>query len=478
MDFDFQSASPKPTTLVESHQLIHQLWENCRLLQSTLTELEEKFCINSSNSSLPPSNDSIKEKASKRKERDAWHKRTPAYWKKRRQGAQPGHKGMGRALIAVDEVDEIIPCYPDKLCLDCGGCIEIGKLRQRKQIFDLPVGALHVTEYQIYAGCCLRCKKVYRGELPEGIPRGILGVNTLAKIAILTGKYRLSKREVKEFLFDFFALKVCIGTVSNAEGLVSRILKKPAEEIGDAITTQDYLHADETGHNHKGGLEWLWVATNDQLTYFKIYQHRNQTCAKALMGETFSGMIITDRYGAYNWLSQEQRQYCWAHLKRDFQKIADRLDPEASKIGHQLLDSFTAIFYHWHKIRDGTFYPTSCIRNAIRDLYDNLRRGRKLVEAKTAKFCAKLIRERKSLWHFLNHDSVSPTNNHAERQIRHAVIWRKKCYGTQSKRGILFVERILTIIKTCQQKERGLIEFISDSINARWCNTLSPSLIH
>jgi len=227
----------------------------------------------------------------------------------------------------------------------------------------------------------------------------------------------------------------------------------------------------------------LWVATNDELTYFKIYQHRNQTSAKALIGEDYSGIVINDRYGAYNWLSQDQRQYCWAHLKRDFKKVADRSDLKEAEIGDRLLDNLFSIFYHWHKIRDGTSRPQTVqlggMRDAIKSFYVTLRKGRQLTGTKTAKFCARLIRERRSLWHFLERDEVSATNNHAERQLRHAVIWRKKCYGTRSKRGINFVERILTTIKTCQQKKnRGLIDFIEQSIKSRWCNLVAPSLVN
>lgn len=223
----------------------------------------------------------------------------------------------------------------------------------------------------------------------------------------------------------------------------------------------------------------MWVATNDRLTYFKIYQHRNQVSAKALIGEDFSGMVITDRYGAYNWLPEEQRQYCWAHLKRDFKKIADRSDPKEGFIGSCLLDTLSTIFRYWRKIRDGTTksYYRSRMRKAIKRLYSYLRRGRQLKETKTAKFCKKLIRERKSLWHFLHVKEVKATNNHAERQLRHAVIWRKKCYGTQSKRGIDFVERILTVVMTCKQQKHSLISWISQAIEAHWQNKMPPSLL-
>lgn len=478
MDFDFTTTAPKPNTLAKCHQLIEQLWSHCVDLTSSLSKLKDQMNTNSSNSSLPPSNDSIKDKASKRKEHDGWRKHSTGYWRSRRQGAQPGHKGTGRSLLAVEEVDEVIPCHPDKVCDACEGGVKADCIRQRKQVFDLPLGALQVTEYQIYGGRCLQCKKKHRGALPPGTPSGILSTSALAKIAALTGKYRLSKREVKAFLYDFFGLTVCVGSISNAEKRVSDSLKQPVNDIGEELKGQSYLHVDETGHNHKGHLEWLWVATTQKLTYFKIYQHRNQTCAKALIGEAYSGMVITDRYGAYNWLPASQRQYCWAHLKRDFKKLSERENLQEAFIGSCLLGTLESMFHHWRKVRNGAYKPYwSFLISAIKRLYNYLKRGRKLTGTKTSKLCVKLIRERKSLWHFLRMEYVNATNNHAERQLRHGVIWRKKCYGTQSKRGIHFVERILTVVKTCEQQNRNLIDWLRQSIEAHWQNTACPSFI-
>ena len=220
----------------------------------------------------------------------------------------------------------------------------VKKISQRKQVFELPKGGLFVTEYQLYKGHCANCKKRHRGTLPAGVPRGILGPSLLAKIGSLTGKYRLSKRNVKEFLWDFFGLNISVGTISNAEKQVSDALKDPVEAIGQQIGKQTNLHADETSYPYRGELEWLWVATNQLFTYFKLYPHRNQSCAQALIGPHFSGMLITDRYGAYNWIPSSQRQYCWAHLKRDFKKIADRPDEAEAAIGDELLNQLQSIF--------------------------------------------------------------------------------------------------------------------------------------
>ena len=215
---------------------------------------------------------------------------------------------------------------------------------------------------------------------------------------------------------------------------------------------------------------------SDSTTPFKIYKNRSQSCAKALISEDFGGMIITDRHGAYNWIKQEKSQYCWAHLKRDFKKITESVNKDEALIGYKLVDSLKSLFYYWRHLQDGDYYKYQ-IKRATRNMYSVLRQGKKLLGSKTGKFCAKLLRERKSLWHFLKNDKISPTNNHAERQVRHAVIWRKKCYGTQSARGELFVERILTVLKTCQQKSKNIFEFISRSVRSTWCGDTHPSLV-
>ena len=171
-----------------------------------------------------------------------------------------------------------------------------------------------------------------KGKLPTGLPRGILTETSLSKIALLVAQYRLSRREVKLLLADFFNLHICIGTISNAERLVSESLISRIEDIEKQVKVADHAHLDETSHRRSGKTQWLWVACNDKVSLFKIFDNRSKSAAKALIGEDYQGMAITDRYGAYNFLSSLQRQYCWAHLKRDFVRISEKLDPKDAYI--------------------------------------------------------------------------------------------------------------------------------------------------
>jgi hypothetical protein len=68
----------------------------------------------------------------------------------------------------------------------------------------------------------------------------------------------------------------------------------------------------------------LWVIVTPLVCYFQVALSRAQATAQTILGADFAGIVNSDRYSAYNWLSLQWRQWCWAHLKRDFTKIAER----------------------------------------------------------------------------------------------------------------------------------------------------------
>lgn len=481
---DFKQSVPDcPANLAACYRLLQTTWLQAQYqldqLRQESCSLQAKLQVNSQNSSLSPSSDSIQVKAEQRKEREINNQETDSDEPSRKQGAQPGHIGKGRLLFTPEEVDKVIPYCPDATCQACKGKVMMGEIRQRKQIIDIIEKRLTVTEHQFYGGKCSNCKKCSRTPIPSTLPKGWFDASVLAFIAAMTGKYRLSKSAAKDILYDIFGLNVSIGTISNAEHKVSAAVVAPVEDVAAAVTKQDHLHLDETSYPFKGNLEWLWLASNKFLTYFKLQAKRNQDSAKALIGEHYQGMTITDRYGAYGFIPEERRQYCWAHLKRDIQRQIDNGWLEAQKVSKSLEQTRRDIFEHYYQgqTEQAMTQRHSPLRNSIAAFYHNLRQGCTITKTKMAGFCRRLIKERRSLWHFLIYDQIDPTNNHAERQLRHSVIWRKISYGTQSERGKRYVERVLTIVKTCQQQGKNVIQFIQDCVNAHWMGGDYPTLV-
>lgn len=91
--------------------------------------------------------------------------------------------------------------------------------------------------------------------------------------------------------------------------------------------------------------------------------------------------------------------------------------------------------------------------------------------------CREWYDHRQWLWTFLRHEGVEPTNNAGERSLRHAVIWQKLSFGTQSAAGSRFVETMLTVIETCRQQHRNAFEYLTAAVQARLANEPAPSLL-
>lgn len=322
---------PPQLANIDNPQVVFDaIWLSCRQLINENSDLKEKLSINPQNSSLPPSTVA----PFKRK------KPTPAQkkWWQKKPGAVLGHKGYGRRLLTLDHVHEVVTCLPKSDCSHCGALVNTLKSYSRKQLLDLPLGKLQVTEYQLHRGRCVGCKKRSSAQMPDGVPKHLLGHYALARIGLITGKYHLSKRLTAQLLWDLFGLKLSIGTISNAETKVTLALEKSIEGIENEVKASQRLHADETSFFLKNKLQWLWVASSEQATLFKIFAKRDTASAKQLIGEDYAGFVNTDRFGSYNWLKAEQHQYCWAHIIRDFRKISERENSKEAYLGCVLLN--------------------------------------------------------------------------------------------------------------------------------------------
>ena len=183
--------------------------------------------------------------------------------------------------------------------------------------------------------------------------------------------------------------------------------------------------------------------------------------ARSLLGPGLHWVVTSDRYSAYQWLALQRRQLCWADLRRDFQAMIDRND-SGSSIGQELLEFSDDVFHWWYRVRDGTLRRSS-LRTYIAEQRPWLRT---LLEKGSVCGCERQrgvpgVAEAGALWTFLRVEGVGPTNNAAERALRHAVLWRKSSYGTASAKGSRYVADILSVVATCRQQGRNVLEFVT-----------------
>ena len=394
-------------------------------------------------------------------------------------GAQPGHKGHGRTLLSVDQVDRLVPVKPTS-CGHCGHVLSGDDPHpQRHQVVEIPPVRPHVTEYQMHALRCPCCDVLTEAELPESVTRSSFGPSVQAWIGLLSGTYRLSKRNVAALLSDAFALDLSVGSVSQLEHRTSEALAVPVEEARDYVRRQAAVHIDETGWREAREKVWLWTVTTDQVTVFAIRSGRDSGVARELLGEDTTAIVGSDRLKTYDYLAVSQRQVCWAHLERSFEKFLDR-GGEAVWVGQQLLELTHQMFSWWHRVRDGTLQRSS-FQTYVSDLRPRLGfklwYGQTFADEKTARTCANLRAIEPALWTFVRKQGVEPTNNAAERALRHAVLWRKSSFGTHSPDGSRFVERMLTVRDTLRQQKRNVLDYLTVACQRALHHESPPSLV-
>jgi transposase len=443
-------------------------------LQERVRDLEARLGQDSSNSSRPPSADPP-QAAAKGKRRSV-----PSG---RKRGGQPGHPGSFRSLLRVEQVDAVVVVVPE-VCCWCQQPFADGKVGRhgrvwRHQVVELPPPAVRVTEYQMEVRRCGQCGKRTRATLPAGVPQRPFGPRLVGVVALLTGRYRLSRREVQQLLVDLWGVTLSLGAVTNQEQAESAALAPVVAEVRAAVQQAVEVNIDETSWRQEKHRAWLWAAVTPNLTAFLVDRSRGGAALEALLGEQFGGVVGSDRWSVYKRFPAERRALCWAHLKRDFQGLEDR-GGEAEPIGRWGLAEIARLFGLWHRYRAGEVSRKEVPRQLVpiqARMGRLLWRGEEGTDRKAAALCRELNRWWPALWTFTRVERVEPTNNRAERALRPGVLWRKGSFGSDSEAGSRYAERMLTVAATCRQQGRRLLDFLVAAGEAAVQGTAAPSLL-
>lgn len=397
---------------------------------------------------------------------------------KRKRGGQKGHKKHSRDLVPAEQCTEIFEHHPDA-CRRCGGELIADALPpKRHQVWELPPIEPIIFEHRLHRGHCSCCGITTSAALPEGVPTGQCGPRLAAFTGLLMGHFRQSKRRASAFLGDLLNIPCSASWTVKIQNLVSDAVADSYEEIRRELAQQKQLYVDESPTNENRQKAWLWVAVAPLITVFGIFANRSRESLVSLVGN-YQGIILNcDRAKMY--LDGKQLQWCWSHLKRDFQKLIDSPDNRVKRMGHDLMRQERALFKYWRQYKAGeikwkTFQKYALpIRKEVQYL---LLRGRWSKSKKLVGFCQELHKNRDHLWTFTRIQGIEPTNNAAERALRPAVIYRKLSFGTQSAKGSRFVERMLTVSETCRLQNRNAYQFLIEAMQAKFAGRPGPSLL-
>lgn len=446
-------------------------------LRERIEELERRLGQNSRNSSKPPSSDP----PMTRQQRRALA-RERAKKSLRKQGGQPGHEGKHRQMALPEHVDERFDELPGG-CSGCGRAFTGAEQRVGEPVihqkWELPPIAPLIFEYRLHRLCCPGCGKQTLAGLPAGVSASAFGPRLEAHIATLAGVFRLSRRQVAQVVQEMLGCPISTGAVDAAIMRMSQALADPWQALAEAIRQADVVHADETSWRLAGAGQWLWLGAAALIACYRIDPHRSRAAAKELLGEDFGGIVISDRYAAYHFLDVLQQQLCWAHAIRQLVEISER-DGAPGKLGEKLLRiARQVIALHRAYLTDGHTLAwlkrkLQPLRQRIQSLLEEGERGR---HQKTKRFCVGLLEEYEALWTFCEIPDIAPTNNSAERALRHAVIMRKIQGGTQSEHGNHWIERILSINETCRLQGRAALDYLTAAATAAHHGRPAPSLL-
>lgn len=445
--------------LLAMDRRIAQLEAHVARQDERIAKLERQLNRSSKNSSQPPSADGPSAPA---------RSKDPSG---RPRGGQLGHEGKGRPFLPAWAVDEVIEHWPG--CCSCGHVfaesehVALGE-PMRHQVEELPVITVNVTEHRAQRVRCPGCGGPVRAELPHEASRSAFGPRLQAAIATLSVRNRISRRDAVELAEQLFGSRISTGTVDAILSRIGEALADPHADLLEQLRLSRAVNMDETGWRTAGERRALWGVFDDRHAYLHVAENRHEDHAKELLADT-KAIVTSDRWWAYSHLPLARRQLCWAHLKRDFAAHSEGLGAE-KEFGERGLELCERVFWAWE------IFKHTADRKALQLTIRRLQREYKPVirgyAARRARnrhcrgMARNLLKAWPALWTFAKHPGLEPTNNHAERALRSAVIYRKLSLGSQSETGELRTARLLSAHTTCRLQGRSLFVYLTEAISA------------
>ncbi len=451
----------------ENERLRKQLEEQAK----RMADLERQLALKQQNSTItskPPSSDGL---AGQQRARERRVK------SRRKAGGQPGHPGRHRELVPIARVNAIGDLAPEA-CRHCARRLHarhtVGDPR-RHQVTELPPIAAHITEYRCHRRQCPDCDTITLAPLPDEHATQF-GPQLTALIAYLTVVCRMPRLVVQRFLEGALQMPISLGSTQNAWEETSAAVAAPYAELEAALRHEPVVNADETGHRTNGEKRWLWTFVARRFVLYRIAASRGSDVLQMVLGETFAGILGSDRLPAYLRDVVGQRQFCWAHVTRNLLSALDLATPPAAKrFCREALALDRRLFRLWHRFRGDPGVRGSPLTRAElvakvlpieKRLFALGARHLNAANADVRNLAYAFFVHNQHFFTFVHEEGVDPTNNSAERALRTAVQWRKIMFGTRSEQGERAVERLLTIVRTCQLQQLNALAYLTAAIAA------------
>jgi transposase len=444
---DWEQTPPAVQAYVHTlHDELSHLRHEMEQLQERIEHLEARLKQNSTTSSRPPSSDSPYKKPRRR----SGSKRS------RKGGGKPGHPGHRQVLLAPTSVEELRP----DACVCGSGELGVLSPYDTHQVIELPRIEMEVNHWVLYQGQCVACGRWCKAPVPAEQTTGY-GPRFSALMAELAGTYGNGRRIVQSFCASVLGVPISLGAIQKVLDRVTLALDPYYTSIATQARQAPVNYIDETPWYCANALEWLWVMASEQVAFYMIHPRRSKEAFFELIDD-WAGLLVSDGYGVYQtWVNA--RQTCLAHLMRTARGLAARQPPDLVACGAWALVELQRLCQMAKAPPTGgpwrAWYARLCtLINQYHERSDD-----------AGRFVRRWLREMDSLWVFLSHHGVEPTNNRSERALRFGVQWRKRSLGTASDKGNRWVERILSLKETCRLRAVATYQVLVDAVSSSFC---------
>ena len=438
--------TPEPVRqyILHLERTIFGLQKQLEEMGRRIDKLEVRTQKNSHNSSKPPSSDSPYTKK-KRKQKKS----------KKAKGGQKGHPGHQQKLLEPSTTD----CLDPQQCA-CGHKDFAGQEMtafQTHQQIELPPIEMEVTHWVLNKCRCPKCGRTVKAALPAEARTGY-GPRLSAFIAELSGTKAMSRNDVKSLCQSVLGFDISTGAIQNVIDRASAAIKPAYDTIGQIARSSECNYVDETSWYQNNDLNWLWAMVNKNIAFYRIDPNRSKRAFEDLV-QDWSGILISDSYALYcSWTNS--RQTCLAHLIRKAKGLSERKKLDLRRFGNIITASLQQLCHFaksppdpkkWNQFYSHLLFALSLYEDDQND---------------AGRLARQIVREIESLWTFLDHQGVEPTNNRAERALRFGVLWRKRSLGTHSEKGNRWVERILSFKETCRLRAKATFPLLVDLLRS------------
>lgn len=370
-----------------------------------------------------------------------------------------GHRRRAQGFVRRRMVATARRVHALACCPDCGAPLAGGTLKRTREVIELPLAPAVVTEHVYLERRCPDCRRrCVPAPALDGavVGQSRLGIGLVSLIAVMREDARLPFAVIQRLLRTLHGLELSVGALVGAAGQVAARAEPVVVAIQADIRASPVVHADETGWREGGRNGYAWTFSTPTLRSF-VRGSRAKTVLTEALGDDFSGVLVSDFYAAYT--SYDGRhQYCWAHLLRDGHDLIVQHPGNASVRGWA--DAVHGLYERARAVADPDPAARRAAARAFQSELSTLCAPYLPVSAPDAAtdsavvvppqrtLCQRIEKHLTDLFVFVDDPAVPPTNNAAERSLRHLVVSRKISGGTRSAAGSTTKMRLASLFGT------------------------------